>query len=98
MPAPVSNKIRDKNAPDKGKLSSKGQVTVPKKIREFLKADPRDVLLFTPVSKGKVMVRVQKSRSAKELFGMLGKYAPKTPVSVEDMDKAIAQGIVEEFK
>ncbi len=51
-------------------MTSKGQITVPKKIRELLGVADSDKLSFTPLEDGKVLLSVEHP-SAKILFGML---------------------------
>ena len=70
------------------KITSKGQVTIPKKVREFLNVDTYDNIEFTLVEDGKVVVTGRRN-SAKALFGMLKHRKPSKPVSVEAMETAI---------
>ena len=69
-------------------VSSKGQVTIPKKIREFLKVGKFDKIFFIPLEEGKVMI-TNKQIPASELFGMLKHRKPQKPVSVEEMESGI---------
>ena len=71
-----------------GTISSKGQVTIPKKIREFLKLGTFDKIVFIPLEEGKVMITSKKA-PVSDLFGMLKHRKPKQPVSVEEMEAAI---------
>ena len=71
-------------------VSSKGQITIPKKIREFLKVDRSDKIIFTPIEEGKVIISTQ-SVPATALFGMLRHKKPSKPVSVEKMKKAVRE-------
>lgn len=71
-----------------GTISSKGQVTIPKKIREFLKLRTFDKIVFIPLEEGKVMI-TSKQAPVSDLFGMLKHRKPKQPVSVEEMEAAI---------
>ena len=71
-----------------GTISSKGQVTIPKKIREFLKLGTFDKIVFIPLEEGKVMI-TSKQAPVSDLFGMLKHRKPKQPVSVEEMEAAI---------
>lgn len=72
----------------KSTITSKGQITIPKEIREFLGVGDSDKLAFTPVEDGKVMLSVLRS-SATSLFGMLRSYKRHRPVSLEEMEHAI---------
>jgi antitoxin PrlF len=64
-------------------LTSKGQVTVPREIRERLGLTSGDKLAFTLLSDGTIVVR-PKTRSMAELAGILTRpHQPK--VAVGDM-------------
>ncbi len=71
-----------------GTLSSKGQITIPKKIRELLKVESSDKIIFIPLEEGKVMI-TGKQNPASLLFGMLKYRSPAKPVSLGKMDSAI---------
>lgn len=71
-----------------GTVSSKGQITIPKKIREFLDVGTSDKLVFTPLENGKVLI-TSKPNPASSLFGMLRHRKLSKPVSLEQMDSAI---------
>ena len=71
-------------------MTSKGQITVPKKIREFLGVGDSDKLSFTPLEDGKVLLSVEHP-SAENLFGMLSSRKHQKPVSIEEMEAAIAK-------
>lgn len=64
-------------------LTSKGQTTIPKEIRDSLGMRPGDRMTFTLMPDLTVVMRV-KSRSVMELAGMLHKKGRK-PVSIEQM-------------
>jgi len=70
------------------KLTAKGQITIPKKVREFLNIDVSDKIEFTLLEAGKVLMTSQQ-KPAQALFGMLGHRKPENPVSVEEMEVAI---------
>ena len=69
-------------------VSSKGQVTIPKKIREFLKLETFDKIVFIPLEDGKVMI-TNKPVPVTDLFGMLKYRKLQKPVSVEEMESKI---------
>ena len=65
-------------------LTSKGQTTIPKDIRDGLDMKPGDQITFTQMPDGAVIMRV-KSRKLADLAGMLT--APKgRKVSVSQMN------------
>lgn len=69
-------------------LTSKGQTTIPAKIREYLHLTGGDRIEFIIENKGKVLI-APANIDVKELAGILPK--PKKPVSLAQMDKAIRQ-------
>ena len=69
-------------------LTSKGQITIPKQVREALGLEAGDRLEFVETGKG-VFEVVAASRDVRELKGMIDR--PRRPVSIEDMRKAIAR-------
>jgi len=69
-------------------ISSKGQVTIPKKIRDFLNVRTFDKIAFIPLKDGQVLITT-KQNSATSLFGMLKHRKPKKPVSIEEMEAII---------
>ncbi|MDP1982027.1 MAG: type II toxin-antitoxin system PrlF family antitoxin [Sulfuritalea sp.] len=62
--------------PTDATLTSKGQTTIPKEIREGLGMKPGDRMTFTLMPDGTVVMRV-KSKSVIELAGMLHKKGRK---------------------
>ena len=53
-------------------LTSKGQTTIPKEIRDGLGLKPSDYIHYTLLSDGTVIMRAKK-RSIRELYGALHK-------------------------
>ncbi len=68
-------------------LTSKGQVTIPKEIREYLKVKSGDLIDFIIDREGSVVVRAG-TLHVGDLKGLLKKPGRK-PVSLEQMDQAI---------
>ena len=68
-------------------ITAKGQVTVPKPIRDRLRLKPGDRIDFILDSGDEVRV-VPVTASVRQLKGMVPK--PKQPVTLEQMDYAIA--------
>ena len=66
-------------------LTSKGQTTIPKEIRDSLGMKPGDRITFTLMPDGTVTMRV-KGKSIMELAGLLHKKGRK-PVSVARMSR-----------
>ncbi|MBW1640118.1 MULTISPECIES: AbrB/MazE/SpoVT family DNA-binding domain-containing protein [Microbacterium] len=69
-------------------MTSKGQITIPKAIRDGLGLAPGDRVLFAPLPGGRVAL-VPRNRSVKELAGVLHASGRST-VSVEEMNAAIS--------
>ena len=71
-------------------LTSKGQVTIPAKVRASMGLDTGDRIEFIEMDDGTFTI-IAATHSVKELKGMIRK--PAKPVSIEDMNAAIeAQG------
>ena len=68
-------------------LTSKGQVTLPKSVREALQVHAGDRLDFTPASEGAFRVEVRRE-DPRTLAGMLRRRG-RRPISVREMDRAI---------
>jgi antitoxin PrlF len=75
-------------------LTTKGQVTVPKPVRDALGVHAGDRLSFVVREDGVVELRPE-TVDLKDLYGIL-KYSGKA-VSVEEMDEGIAEGAAESF-
>ncbi len=71
--------------PTDATLTSKGQTTIPKEIRDSLGMKPGDRMTFTLMPDATVVMRV-KSKSVSELAGMLKKKGRK-PVPVEQLSR-----------
>ena len=68
-------------------LTSKGQTTIPKDVRERLRLQPGDRLEF--VMKDNVVILRPATRKVTDLKGFLPK--PKRPLSIAEMNEAIRQ-------
>ena len=72
-------------------VTDKGQLTVPKAIRDQLGIEPGSKLDFEPQADGTLRVRVL-TRGAANLYGLLRK--PRTKAkSIEQMDAGIAEAV-----
>ena len=77
-------------------ITSKGQITIPKAVRERLMLDAGDKIEFVFTKNREALIRPV-SKTVDDLFGKL--YTPGTKtVSIEEMDAAIARKIEAEFK
>jgi antitoxin PrlF len=68
-------------------LTSKGQITIPAKVRDALGVSFGDRIDFVQIGKEQFVI-VPATRSIRELKGLIPK--PKRPVAVEEMNGAIA--------
>lgn len=68
-------------------VTSKGQVTIPKKIRDLLKIKAGDLLDFVVDEKGRVEIRAG-TLHVSALKGILHRPG-RRPVSIEEMEQAI---------
>jgi AbrB family looped-hinge helix DNA binding protein len=66
-------------------LTSKGQITLPKSVRERLGVETGDRLEFIESEQGFLVVAA--TRDIRSLKGIIGR--PKKPVTIDDMNKAI---------
>jgi len=71
-------------------VTSKGQITIPARVRTALGVDAGDRIVFVEVGKGEFHI-VAATRSVRELSGMLYRKGRK-PVSIEEMNAAIGKG------
>lgn len=74
-------------------ITSKGQITIPKDIRDSLLLRNGDKVDFTITDQGEVLLRPL-SKRVDDLFGRLHRSA-REPLSVADMDTAIRSKIRE---
>jgi antitoxin PrlF len=71
--------------PNDATLTSKGQTTIPKEIRDSLGMRPGDRMTFTLMPDATVVMRV-KSKSVTELAGILKKKSQK-PIPVAQLSR-----------
>ena len=76
------------------KLTSKGQITLPKPIRDYLELHAGDKVEFIIDVKGRVIV-TSKTIDIKDAFGMI-KF--RKSASIDDMNKSIAQKIKKKYR
>jgi len=69
-------------------LTSKGQITIPAKVRVALGLDPGDRVEFVEAEKGQFVI-VPAATPVQQLIGLIRK--PAKPVSIEEMNAAIAR-------
>lgn len=70
-------------------ITVKGQTTLPKTVRQILGVGPGDRLRYVILDNGQV--RLMRTRPVAGLAGLLRRDG-QDPVSLEDMDRAVAKG------
>jgi AbrB family looped-hinge helix DNA binding protein len=75
-------------------MSSKGQLTIPKEIRDQLNLS-EGTRFYVSVRDGEVVAR-PKNRRVADLAGILGKPAFGAGATLEDLDEAIGQAVAED--
>ena len=79
-------------------LTSKGQVTIPKEVRERLGLKEGDRLVFRFDDQGNLLVRPEARSPLGRLPGLLQHLAGERPVTVEEMNEAVKRRAAERFK
>ena len=78
------------------RITSKGQVTIPAGVRKSLNIKTGSLVGFVPGENGTYSIKPIEQDSLDSLKGFLKYSGP--PVSLEDMDKAIAQAALERLE
>jgi antitoxin PrlF len=78
-------------------LTSEGQVTIPKEIRDRLGLKEGDRLAVELDDQGRVVLRPEPRASQNRLPGLLRHLSRERPVSVEEMDAAIREQVARRF-
>ncbi len=83
---------------NKSTLTSKGQLTIPKEVRERLGLKPGDGLLFEVEGDDTVRLRVQRRKTLKELKGSLssGRAYPGKEIERESAHKHVSREVAGE--
>ena len=79
-----------------GKMTSKGQTTVPKEVRNFLGLEEGTQVEWV-VEEGKATVKPRTLRAV-DLAGILGPPPSGRSVTIEEMDDAIGEAVAERFR
>ena len=72
------------------KVTSKGQITIPKKIREYMQLNESDKVDFKVAEDGSVYI-TKPQKSIMEYAGMLSHLKKDKPVTIEEMKEAILE-------
>ena len=76
-------------------VTEKGQITIPVAVRRARGIKPGDRIDFQLDDNQKITLRLRKSLELDDIVGMLGKPPNGRSLSLEDMDDAIADAVVE---
>jgi AbrB family looped-hinge helix DNA binding protein len=79
-------------------LTSKGQITIPKEVRERLGLKEGDRLVFRFDERGHLLLRPEAQSPLGRLPGLLQHLAKDRPVTIEEMKEAVKRRAVERFK
>ena len=74
------------------RVSVKGQITVPKEVRDHLGIVPGGAVTFEVNADGEVVLRKQHD-TARPLRALLHSYAPLTAPTTEEIDAGIARAV-----
>lgn len=76
-------------------LTSKGQITIPKNVRDALQLHAGDKVEFVENDRHEIVLKPV-TKMAADVSGLLSKYKKKHPVSIEEMNQAIADQVQKE--
>jgi AbrB family looped-hinge helix DNA binding protein len=76
------------------RISAKGQITLPRKIRELLAVGPGDRIVFA-VDGDSILLRQLGPCTARDLAGSLRQYARKTRDGKEVVRTAVKKGVAD---
>jgi len=84
----------DRGKRQRARLTSQGQITVPKAVREALGARPGDEIEFVPRG-DELVVEVRHRRSVLDFAGIAAEAAPRVPGTAEELDELVERGMAE---
>lgn len=80
--------ITDASPPIRARLTSQGQITVPKAVRDAMRLEPGDQLEFQLGSP--VTVRPHRRQSLLAFAGIAGSASERIPATAEELDALVA--------
>ena len=78
-----------------GKMTSKGQTTVPKEVRDFLGLAEGTQVEWVLDDEGRATVKARKLRAI-DLAGILGRPPSGAGMTVQEMDEALGKALAED--
>ncbi len=80
------------------KITSKGQITLPRAVRDQLRVGPGDRVAFRTREDGTVVVEAD-AADLRDIAARLRPYVEAVgPLSVEEIDASIGRGVAEEYE
>lgn len=83
-------------------MSTKGQIVIPKALRDAKGFAPGVGVELVDHPEGLLLRRARTKQSGKvpveTLFGLLKDHWDGGPISIEDMDQAVAEGVAERYR
>jgi AbrB family looped-hinge helix DNA binding protein len=79
-------------------LTSKGQITIPREVRDRLGLREGDRVVFQFDEQGNLLLRQEAHRPLGRLPGLLKHLAQDRPVTIEEMRAAVKKGAAARFK
>lgn len=73
-------------------LTSKGQITIPKGVRESMQIYTGDKVEFILNENNEVVIKPI-TKKVSDVCGLLSKYKKKAPVSIDEMNEAISKQV-----
>ena len=77
-------------------MTSKGQLTIPKEVRDALNLET-GTRLYVTVSNGEIVARPRNKKLA-DLAGILGRPPSGETLSIEDMNEAVMEAVAEDWE
>lgn len=71
-------------------LTSKGQITLPKELREKLHLETGEKVDFRVDERNGIATLIPLNKRVDDVFGMMKRPGKPKPVSVEEMDRSVA--------
>jgi antitoxin PrlF len=78
-------------------LTSKGQITIPRDVRDRLGLKEGDRVIFQFDEKGNLLLRPEGEGPLGRLPGLLSHLAKERPVSIEEMNEAVRKRAAEKY-
>ncbi len=70
-------------------LTSKGQITIPKSIRDRFELEVGCIVEFIVDDEGRIVLRPRREDAADSVFGLLRAFAREERISVDDMKRVV---------